>query len=131
MPCDPLWRALGTPLFLFPLASKLEISFSSKEICSLLSDCCRAILPLPSAAEQTGEIGNAEEAVLQLQVTCCPFPAHLSVRTPPQHKLCAGSSRDPASPSLSSAFSLCTWPRRLWAGSWQSCSRQSQALSTS
>ncbi|KAM9193144.1 maestro heat-like repeat-containing protein family member 2B [Mergus octosetaceus] len=47
--------------------SKLEISFSSKEICSLLSDCCRAILPLPSAAEQIGEIGNAEEAVLQLQ----------------------------------------------------------------
>ncbi|XP_071893759.1 maestro heat-like repeat-containing protein family member 2B [Anas platyrhynchos] len=47
--------------------SKLEISFSSKEICSLLSDCCRAILPLPSAAEQTGEIRNAEQAVLQLQ----------------------------------------------------------------
>ncbi|KAI6069728.1 Maestro heat-like repeat-containing protein family member 2B isoform X1 [Aix galericulata] len=47
--------------------SKLEISFSSKEICSLLSNCCRAILPLPSAAVQTGEIGNAEEAVLQLQ----------------------------------------------------------------
>ncbi|XP_032042123.1 maestro heat-like repeat-containing protein family member 2B [Aythya fuligula] len=48
--------------------SKLEISFSSMEICSLLSDCCRAILPLPSAAEQIGEIGNTEQAVLQLQV---------------------------------------------------------------
>ncbi|XP_071884798.1 maestro heat-like repeat-containing protein family member 2B [Anas platyrhynchos] len=47
--------------------SKLEISFSSKEICSLLSDCCRAILPLPSAAEQLGKIRNAEQAVLQLQ----------------------------------------------------------------
>ncbi|XP_032042226.1 maestro heat-like repeat-containing protein family member 2B [Aythya fuligula] len=75
-----LQNLLKTTLWDFPAASlhlkvilaleqwsKLEISFSSKEICSLLSDCCRAILPLPSAAEQIGEIGNAEEAVLQLQ----------------------------------------------------------------
>nr|XP_038034225.1 maestro heat-like repeat-containing protein family member 2B [Anas platyrhynchos] len=47
--------------------SKLEILFSSEEIFSLLSDCCQAILPLPSAAEQIGKIRNAEQAVLQLQ----------------------------------------------------------------
>eukprot|EP00075_Anas_platyrhynchos_P022799 XP_027312052.1 maestro heat-like repeat-containing protein family member 2B [Anas platyrhynchos] len=47
--------------------SKLETSFSSEEIFSLLSDCCQAILPLPSAAEQIGKIRNAEQAVLQLQ----------------------------------------------------------------
>uniref|UniRef100_A0A8B9IIB6 Uncharacterized protein n=1 Tax=Anser cygnoides TaxID=8845 RepID=A0A8B9IIB6_ANSCY len=47
--------------------SKLKISFSRKEICSLLSDCCQSILPLPSADEQMEEIGNAEVALLQLQ----------------------------------------------------------------
>ncbi|XP_035406698.2 maestro heat-like repeat-containing protein family member 2B [Cygnus atratus] len=47
--------------------SKLKISFSRKEICSLLSDCCQSILIPPSAAEQMEEIGNAEVAVLQLQ----------------------------------------------------------------
>ncbi|XP_068535919.1 maestro heat-like repeat-containing protein family member 2B [Anas acuta] len=75
-----LQNLMKTTLWEFPAASlhlkvilaleqwsKLEISFSSKEICSLLSDCCRAILPLPSAAEQLGKIRNAEQAVLQLQ----------------------------------------------------------------
>ncbi|XP_066852249.1 maestro heat-like repeat-containing protein family member 2B isoform X4 [Anser cygnoides] len=47
--------------------SKLKISFSRKEICSLLSDCCQSILPLPSADEQMEEIGNTEVALLQLQ----------------------------------------------------------------
>ncbi|XP_068535443.1 maestro heat-like repeat-containing protein family member 2B [Anas acuta] len=48
--------------------SKLEILFSSEEIFSLLSDCCQAILPLLSAAEQIRKIRNAEQAVLQLQL---------------------------------------------------------------
>ena len=79
---EPLWRALVKALSVFssffPPVSKLKPSLGSKDMCEMLTLCCKNIVMHPSARMML-KIKKLQQAAQYLQVTCCNFPSHVSV----------------------------------------------------
>ena len=84
------WRALLKALsafssfFFFCPVSKLKPSLGAKDMCDMLSLCCKNVVLHPSA-EMMLKIRKSQQAAQYLQVSCRDFHSHLSVGALPQH----------------------------------------------
>ena len=85
---EPAWRALLKALSAFssfiPPVSKLKPSLGTKDMCDMLSLCCKNVVLHPSAKMML-KIRKSQQAAQYLQVTCRDFHGHLSVGALPQH----------------------------------------------